>query len=246
MSKKNETGHAKNVANMKYLTTAVISLGTRYNPSNPDIYLANLLYMYENAASDQIKVHAAQSPYTTAVAARDQIFTPFLKELTKIRKALITSQDITPQITAGLMTLLRKYRGVRKVPKPKTDDPEILAKYHSVSQTSYDLRTDTLQRIIAYLENIPTYMPNEDNTKIATLQMTKEAMLNATDAVNIAFVRLNSGRAGRNQTFYLAPINLVKVGSEARTYALGILDKNQPEYNLFNSITFKRMTPKKQ
>lgn len=245
MSKKNETGHAKNVANLLYLVKALTALSTRYNPSNPDLFLANLIFVHEIVASDQKKLIKAQTPYGTAVAARDAIFTPFLLELTRIRKALMSSKDVSPQVIAGLMTLLRKYRGVRKVPKPKTDDPELLAKYHSVSQTSFDLRTNTLDRIIAYLENIPSYTPNEENTKVATLEIILQSMLDATDLVNTTFIELNKLRSGRNQSFYLAPMNLVKIGNEARTYALGILDKKQPEYKLINKITFKKIMPKK-
>jgi len=139
------------------------------------------------------------------------------------------------------MTIIRKYRGVRKVPKPKTEDPEELAKYHSVSQTSFDLRTNTLDMLIAYLINLPNYEPNEDNVKVATLENTKQQMLSATDEVNTTFISLNAARSGRNLLLYFASKNLFKAGTDARNYVLGILNKTQSEYKFFSKIIFKKI-----
>jgi len=241
MASKSDTGHAKNIANLKLFNTGALALGPLYQPNNSDLYLTDLQTMYELSAAAQSKVNAALPPYTTAVARRDGIFNPFLLELTKIRRAVIATKGITPQQIAGLMTIIRKYRGVRKVPKPKTEDPEELAKYHSVSQTSFDLRTNTLDMLIAYLINLPNYEPNEDNVKVATLENTKQQMLSATDEVNTTFISLNAARSGRNLLLYFASKNLFKAGTDARNYVLGILNKTQSEYKFFSKIIFKKI-----
>ena len=242
MASKSETGHAKNIANLKLFITTATGLGVVYNPSNADLKISNLNLIYDQSFADQNKVNIGLAPYTNVVAAREAIFEPFKLELTKIRRVFKATKGVTLKQEQDLMTIIRKYRGVRKTPKPKGDNPDELAKYHSVSQTSYDLRTNTFDSLIAFLENTPEYAPNEDQFKIATLNRLKQEMLDATDAVNQAFTTLNSLRSNRNQTLYYAANNLVKIATEARNYTLAILNRNQSEYKVFNRLIFKKIS----
>ena len=56
MKSQSEVGHAKNIANLNLLNTNIAELGTKYNPTNPKILLANLLSTYTTCFNFQVQV----------------------------------------------------------------------------------------------------------------------------------------------------------------------------------------------
>lgn len=241
MASNSETGHAKNIANLKTFNTTARGLGLIYNPSNDQIELTKLELIYDSGFNDQNKVNTSEAPYSTAVGEREGLFDNFKKELAKIHRIYKSTKEVTPKQVEDLLTIIRKYRGVRKIPKSKSQDPEEQAKYHSVSQTSYDVRTNTMDTLIAFLKNTPNYEPNEVEFQVATLRNKMQQMLNATDLVSQTFTALNTARSNRNNSLYFNNNNLVDTANTARNYTLGILNKNQPEYKVINKLIFKKI-----
>jgi len=87
MASNSETGNAKNIANLDLLNTNIIELGAAYNPSNPALALSNLQRIYTLCNRYQSEVNNLQGPYSLAVDAREAVFKPLNKELTKLGKA---------------------------------------------------------------------------------------------------------------------------------------------------------------
>lgn len=76
MSKINDTGHAKNVANFETLIAYLTGYGAVYNPSNANIQLSRL---NEKAAAALVitqQVHDLAARNSNAIAARDLAFSP--------------------------------------------------------------------------------------------------------------------------------------------------------------------------
>lgn len=241
MASTSETGHAKNIANLNKFNTYVNALGPIYNSSNPDIKLDKLEQLYTKALADQEKVNTNLAPYSNAVDAREEIFQPLNKQLTKLRKIYKSTEGVGPLQIEDFMTIIRKLTGRRKPGEAKSVTPEELANQHSVSQMSFDQRTNSMDALIAILQNTPKYNPNESEFKVTTYEATKQAMINSTQQVNLTFTALNSARSTRNSTLYNSTENLVDTANKAKDYILAVLATNSLEYKAIFKLKFKKV-----
>ena len=239
MSSTSEVGHAKNIANLNLLNTNIIALGAIYNPSNPNLLLVNLQNQYNENFANQESINNKVAPYSIAVDEREVIFKPLNRELSKLRKAYKATDGVTEVQLEDFMTIVRKLKGVRKETKPKTD-PEEEQNQYSVSQMSYDQRTNNLDLLIALLQNTPNYNPNETEYKVQTYQDKKAKMLVKTQNVANTYVPLNNARSLRNNSMYNAENNLVDNANKAKDYLFTILDSDSPQYKAISKIKFKK------
>jgi len=237
---KNETGHAKTIANANLLCIHIDALGAKYNPGNPKLLLANLQSMYNAAFSDQEAVNNSLAPYSLAVDHREKLFAPVSKKITKLRKMYKATEGVTSLQLEDFMTIARKLKGIRKVNLDDAIDPEQKNKQISASQMSYDLRTNNYDLLVSLLQNTPGYSPNETEYQVATLQQEKVQMLQVTQAVADSFVPLNTARTQRNHTLYLSEDNLVDTFNKAKDYMFTILDGNSVQYKTISKIKFKK------
>lgn len=240
MKSTSETGHAKNIANLNLLITNITALGTLYNPSNSKIKLANLQNLYDMAFSQQETVNSLLSPYSLAVDAREAVFRPLNRDLSKLRKAYKATEGVTAQQLEDLMTIIRKLKGVRKTKITAPTDPEQAEANHSVSQLSYDQRTNNMDALISLLQNTPNYKPNETEYQVVTYQDKKNQMLESTQSVADTFIPLNNARSLRNATLYKAEDNLVNTANTAKDYAFTILESDSAQYKAIARIKFRK------
>jgi hypothetical protein len=239
MASTSEVGHAKNIANLNLLNTNIIALGAIYNPSNSNLLLVNLQNQYNENFTNQESVNNKVAPYSIAVDERELIFKPLNRELSKLRKAYKSTDGVTEVQLEDFMTIVRKLKGVRKETKPKTD-PEEEQNQYSVSQMSYDQRTNNLDLLIALLQNTPNYNPNETEYKVQTYQDKKAKMLVKTQNVANTYVPLNNARSLRNNKMYIIENNLVDNANKAKDYLFTILDSDSPQYKAISKIKFKK------
>lgn len=241
MSSTSETGHAKNVANANLFNSYAANLGIIYNPSNPDLGLKNLQALYSEAFAQQEQINAALPPYTFAVNARQAVFSTINKDLTKLQKAYKATKGVSGAQMEDFMTIARKIKGLRKSPLAPPIPPETEATNYSVSQLSYDQRTNHFSELIQLLQTTPDYAPNETEYQITTLQTEKDQMMQTTQEVADTYFPLSQARSGRNKTMYTNENNLIDTYNTAKTYIFTILDKNSPEYKAFAKLKFKRI-----
>ncbi|MDI1351982.1 MAG: hypothetical protein PSV35_04315 [bacterium] len=240
MASTSEVGHAKNIANLNLLNTNIIALGAIYNPSNPKLLLTNLESIYTATLSQQSNVNNLVAPYSIAVDGREAIFKPLNRELTKLRKAYKATEGITQAQLEDFMTIIRKLKGEKKSKEKATTNPKEEQETHSVSQMSYDQRTNTMDLLIALLQNTPNYNPNETEYQVAPYPAKKASMLQATQAVANTFVPLNNARSTRNNTLYNSVDNLVDIANRAKDYLYTILDTNSAQYSAIAKIKFRK------
>jgi len=240
MASNSEVGFAKTIANLDLLITHIREIENIYRPSNPKIALSNLRTIYDSAYQQQTAVNTLLSPYSLAVDDREVIFKPLSRELTKLRKAYKATEGVTLTQLEDLMTIIRKLKGIRKSKNKPSTNPEEEQASHSISQMSFDQRTDNLELLIALLQNTPNFNPNEEEYKVATYQNKKASMLAATSAVAAAYIPLNSARSLRNATVYNGEDNLVDIANRAKDYIFTILDVDSVQYKAIAKIKFKK------
>ena len=240
MASSSEVGHAKNIANLQLLNNNIEALGTTYNPANTKIKLVNLQASYTNVFNLQQTVNNSIAPYSVAVDARELVFKPLNRNLSKLRKAYKATEGVTQAELEDLMTIIRKLKGTRKTPKKSETDPNQPQSDYSVSQLSYDQRTNNMDLLVALLQNTANYNPNEDEYKTQAYQDLKELMLNKTQKVADAYIPLNNARSQRNDILYNSPDNVVDLANKAKDYIFSILDSDSAQYKAIARIKFRK------
>lgn len=238
MKSKSEVGHAKNLANLNVINTIAEAQEENYNPSNPSITVPELKLMYTSLFNLQKAVNVAHAPYTLAVDSREALFTPLSKNLTKLVRFYSSTYGVTKAQEEDLQTIIRKLTGRRKHTTPKNTDETTESKKHSVSELSYDKRTNNMDELISLLENTPNYNPNEEEFKVSTYIDMKDKMLIATENVNSTKIALDKSRDARNKAFYTKANNLIENADKARNYLLSILLTNSSEYKSIMKLKF--------
>jgi len=234
-----EVGHAKNVANFEDLISFCESYGTPYNPVNPQLEIAQLQTLHNQAKDALQYVHTAKAAFIIATNERQQEFQPLETISTRIINALaVTTTD--PRIVKDVRTLVNKIHG--KAPTPKTIETQPgqeIARPTSNSQQSYDKLIDHFAAIIEILKQTPAYTPNETELQIPQLELYREELKNKNTNVIKTYTTYSNAMMQRDHTLYDKIIGLVTIAKLVKLYVKSIFGNNSPQYNQIKSIEFR-------
>ena len=236
MASKSEHGNAVNIASLGTFISYVPTIGLPYNPANVHLGPPALTTLFTTATAAQTDANTTLAPYTLAQNAREAIYAPVPKQITQLRKALKATDGITPQLLEDFDTLARKYKGERKTAIDPADPDKTTS---SVAKLSYDQRANTLGEIIALLQSIPGFDPNETQYKVAYYIALKADMLNSTKQVKLAEAPYTMAISKRDTILYKQPNNLVEIGNKAKAYCSTILPANDPVLKAIKKLKFK-------
>lgn len=177
MTSISEKGHARNVANLENLIAIITTYGTSYNPSSSSIQLPALHSMLTASKDSLLAVNQAHATYSSAVAARKELFKPFSKLVTRIGSSLKASGS-SDQIYRSALTITRKLQGKRAGTKLTNDEKNALEaegktiNQISVAQMGYDSRIENFNMLISFLSLVPEYNPKRARTQDKILERT--------------------------------------------------------------------------
>jgi hypothetical protein len=245
MSSTTETGHAKNVANFEDLISFCTKYGTQYNPSKTSIKLPALNTLYTSAKNSLTAINTALPPHTNAVNAREIVFKPLSKLITRVVNAVAAS-NVSKQVLADVKTIARKIQGKRASDKLPTivDDPNTpedeSQKSISASQMSFDSRIENMEKLIQLLASQTGYTPNENDLKVATLTTLLADMRTKNTAAVNTFTPLSNARIVRNTTLYATGTGLVDIAGEVKMYVKSVFDGTSPQYKQVSGLKFTK------
>jgi hypothetical protein len=235
---KSETGHAKNAANFSQLINVVEGYGVKYSPTVAELTVAKLKTLRNNIDVALTTVANAETPYRVAVDHRQDSFDGMSKLATRVLNALAVVG--TEREIKDAQTLVRKIRGGGKTkPKPKTEDPAKDAKGTSTSQMSYDNRVSNFMTLVALLNGILAYKPNEADLKVASLTSYLNALPGLGEAVGKAAVALAKARASRDGLLYGKGGGAMDVGLKVKKYVKSVFGSTSSEYRRVAKIELK-------
>jgi len=238
-----ETGHAKNVANFEDLISFCVGNGASYNPTKDSIKLQALNALHTEAETKIAEVNLAQSPWANAVAAREILFKPLSKLVTRVINAL-DSSEVPKQVVDNAKTFARKIQGKRATPKntPPPEDPAVpkeeTPKNISASQMGFDNRIDNLDKLIQLLSAQPGYSPNETELTTATLKTLLADMKAANTLVINTFTPLSNSRIARDKVLYQDHTGLVDIAAEVKKYVKSVFGATNPQYKQISGLKF--------
>jgi hypothetical protein len=246
MPNNSESGHAVNVANFNDLISFVTGYGSAYNPSNSSIMLPALQNLSAQAGATLAGINAAMPAYNAAVAAREVLFSPLSKLVTRVMNFLKAS-GVSPQVYDQVNTVARKVKGARAsaIIKPETPEegaePVPTAKQVSASQMGYDSRAANFEKMVQLLAGIAEYNPNEEDLKVSTLSVLMDGLKAKNNAVITAEVPLSNARIARNEVLYTETTGLCDIALTVKNYVKAIFGTTSPQYKQISKIKFTKI-----
>lgn len=235
-----ETGHAKNVANFQDLIAFVTGYGATYNPSKETLKIPQLNAIATTAQTKLADVITKNTAYNNAINDRIIAFTGLKALSTRLISALETTNAPKEKINDA-KGFNRKMQGRRALQIQTPNDPNAIAPNTiSTSQQSYDQLIQHFAALISVLESEASYLPNENDLKIATL-IAKQANLTAkNNIVTTAYINVSNSRIQRNKTLYDTNTGLIDIAAEVKKYVKSVYGTTSPEYAQVKGIQFTK------
>ena len=239
MASTSETGHSKNVSNLETMISYCTGYGVTYNPSNSDILLSELTTLHTDSKASVKLVKTTETPFNDVEGQRKLIFKPLKPLSTKVLGA-IRSSGAPSTVIADAETINRKIQGKRAgnsvVETPTEEAPKDKI---SVSQQSYDMQIDHLEKLIELVDVEPKYNPNEIPLQIATLTNYKTQLETINTAVKNSYTPYSNAMIARDKKLYDPATGLVARAQLVKNYVKSIFGASSPEYKQINKLRFK-------
>lgn len=240
MASKSETGHTKNVANLKTLNGYLGSLGAKYNPSKKAIQLPQLTQVQTNAENALAVIQDAFPAYYAAVDVQEAAYAPLDKLVTRLVRAYKAAIE-NPAEAETVISLQKLISGGgKKKPKPDaepTDGKDPI----SMSKQSYDNRHSNFLSLIKTMAANPNYSPNETELQVATLQTYATELKTKTEAVDTVATPIINGRIARNQILYADNTGFIPDTLNAvKSYIISVFGAGSPQIRYINTLKFRR------
>lgn len=251
MASTSETGHAKNVANFESLVSFCIGYGATYNPSKVNLKVPGLQTQLASCKANIASVTSTSVAFNNAVNARILAFFGIKKLSTRLVNAL-DATGATVQIVKDLKTVNAKVQGSKltKADSGKTAkliDPNapvvVTPKTISSSQQSYSSLIEHMATIITILSTEPTYLPNETDLKVVTLNTLLTNLKNTNTGVINAYTTVSNARVARDQSLYNTTNGLCETAKEVKMYIKSVFGATSPQYKQVSGIPFKVVKP---
>ncbi len=246
MASTTETGHAKNVSNFETLIAFCAGYGTAYNPSKAVVKLPALNALLTSAKNSLTAINTALPPFTNAVNAREIVFDPLSKLITRVVNGVDVS-NVPKQVVADVKTIAKKIQGKRVGDKLPTvvDDPNTpedeSQKSISASQMSFNSRIENMDKLIQLLSAQAGYAPNETDLKVSTLTILLADMRTKNTVATNALTPLSNARIARNTLLYATGTGLVDIAGEVKKYVKSVFGGTSPQYKQISGLQFTKV-----
>lgn len=238
-----ETGHAKNVANFKDLIEFVTAYGAVYNPSKAALQLVNLQTRLAAEQTNLAGVVGGITLFNNAVNERANAFSKLKPLSTRLVNAL-SATDASKKTIQDAKGFNRKLQGKKATAAAKPIDPAapLPPKSISSSQQSYDQQIQHMSGLVSVLASEATYLPNENDLKVATLTPMVASLTAKNNDVATQYAAISNARTKRDKGLYTEKTGLVPIALDVKTYIKSVFGASSPEFKQVNKINFKTIT----
>jgi hypothetical protein len=237
----NEAGDLKLLGNYGKLID-LVSADANYYPANSEITKAALAAHYTLALAAVDDVAAKDAPNKMAVNDRQAVYDP-LSGLVRRSFSMLKASGASQAVRDDAQTNVRKVTGARKSPKIK-DNPATPAvegaKQHSASQMSFENRRGNVSAYVSILANVPSYNPNENDLKVASLQALVADLDAKNTAVSQTFVPLSQARGVRDGMLYLNDDCVANRAALVKAYVQAAFGRDSQLFKQVKGLDFRR------
>lgn len=237
MASTTETGHAKNIANLKSLNEINAGFGAEYAPSNPLLVLATMVGQHTTCAGLQSTVNTQTGVYQPIENARMIEFKD-VKPLVRRVRIAAKSSGASKEFYTDVNEIVNKILGERSSkPNPTETDPAGT----SASQQSYDNTVNNMDALVQMLIGEPLYNPSKADLKTAALTTKQTNMNKKNNDVKTAVVPYNNAVIARNKALYKTTIGLCDVGQNSKNEVRSIFGYSSPEFKQVSKLKFTKL-----
>lgn len=237
MASKSETGIEKNISHFDTLILTCQGFGAEYNPTNKEIEVATLSTQASEIKAEQKSFLTKKAANSEAKNKRKVGFAPVKKLSTRIVNAL-KSTKASKETVEDAKAFKRKIDGERAESKKKPANPSEPDNAHSVSQQSYTNIVAHLKGLSGIIEAEPTYIPNENDLKVATVTALISNLESLNDKENATYVAMNTGKIARDKKLFNDQTGLLATVTKVKDYVSSVYGATSPELKLLTKLKF--------
>lgn len=257
MKSNSEVGHAKNVANLEDIIVRCIGLGVVYNPSRPELQIANLQQLYNEARMTLDRLIDALSEENIAINNRKIFFKDLPSFTTRVVNSL-AANGASAQTLENARGIQRKMSGARagkkeesnsagaetETPSETSEDAQEngssgASQTRSSSQQSFDLKMEHFARLVSLVQREPTYHPNEFELQASALQNKLMELREANTRVTYASSEVEAARRNRNRILYDEEMGVCACAKKIKMYVKSAVGATNIIYKQINRISFR-------
>lgn len=113
-------------------------------------------------------------------------------------------------------------------------------RYHSSAQTSRDQQIEHVARLLALLQTVENYQPNEEDLKLSALQQYLDTLRSTNSAVLINEVKWSNARICRNALLYEDKASIYHVAKGVKLYVKSAFGLNSPWFKQISGLKFTK------
>lgn len=243
MSSQSETGHYKNVVNLKALKTFATGLGTDYTPQKDTLKLPFLEALVIETTKIHEDVKDQANTVAIAVDERQLVYGDLKLLATKIINTM-SSTNAKQKTIEDAKAINAKIQGVRIDKKKTIENPDTVSNSISVSRQSYDSLYENFRSLVNLLEQDADYNPEEANLKTTGLLAKQNQMLLANESIGQQSNTLENIRILRNKRFYNDQDGLLEVARGIKKYIRGKYGVKSNQFAQIKNLEFKDYSKK--
>jgi hypothetical protein len=237
MNKNKLSSFSAKINNFSGLIDVVKKFGATYNPSNPNLALANLENVLTEGRMAIKKVIDAEADYLNAATRRVNLFKDQNQMLSRIL-ALLKSQGVDENLYQDLYQVVKQIKGYNKKPSSPAETValapaetgESKPTKHQGAYLTLEKRTEDFLQFIDFLEMIPDYKPNNSELEIASLKTYQIDMEQINDEVAAFENTLTNERHKRNLLFFNEVNGIMVLGSQVKANIRGAFGRTSSEH----------------
>lgn len=237
MAKNSQTGYDINIANKKSLRNDCVSLGSKFNPSSPELTLAAQDAQHAVSLAIHKGVNDLVKDLKDAESARRKHFEELEERMTAVIDMML-SRKMNPDKIEEARRQRDKLFGRRRGEKPKNEDgtPK---KGKSVAQTSTDDKIGHYRKLVSTVAGDPLYATvTEPKLSVAGLKDFETLLETIIDNEDKAITALNIKREER----YADQVKLVDDANAVKLYVRSVFGKDSAEFKLVSRHKFRKPT----
>ena len=235
--------HEDNVENLGIMTGKIQSFGGKYNPSNPQLTVDNLINLKQQGKSVLEAVMLAMVNSKSAISARTTAFDDFENHVTRIANTVRVC-GANAQTVDQVLSIVREVHGQRvsaklseaelAAAKEKGNEIKQVVKHNAQIKT----KTSSFGKLIQYLNTVPEYNPNEEDLKIGSLTNKLNDLIAKNDSIDATETAHEIARVNRDTFLYSKGTGLVDTALAAKIYVKAAFGASSNEYLQLSSIPF--------
>ena len=229
MNKNNLSSFTAKINNFSGLIDVVKKFGAAYNPSNPNLTLANLEKFQTEGRLSIKRVSDAETVYLNATTRRLNLFKDQNQTLSRIL-AMLQSQGVDKNIYQDLYQVVKQIKGYSKKQSVPAKTGELKPDKHTGAYITLEKRAEDFLQVIEFLEMIPDYKPNNSELEIAGLKAYQVEMEQINEEVAEFENTLTNERHKRDLLFYNEENGIILLGRQVKANIRGTFGRTSSEH----------------